>query len=44
VPEKYVYGKAFFRYWKPQAMGFLEHGQYENAPAPKMDDLRADQD
>jgi signal peptidase I len=28
VPEKYIYGKAFFRYWKPENMGFLEHGQY----------------
>ncbi|MGQ0541681.1 MAG: signal peptidase I, partial [Blastocatellia bacterium] len=27
VPEKYIYGKAFFRYWKPQNMGFLEHGE-----------------
>jgi signal peptidase I len=31
VPEKYIYGKAFFRYWKPQDIGFLEHGRYENA-------------
>lgn len=34
VPEKYIYGKAFFRYWKPQNIGFLEHGAYENAPPP----------
>jgi len=27
VPEKYIYGKAFFRYWKPQNIGFLEHGE-----------------
>src|SRR5690606_14812226 len=26
VPEKYIYGKAFFRYWKPGNAGFLEHG------------------
>lgn len=32
VPEKYVYGKAFFRYWKPANIGFLEHGEYINAP------------
>jgi signal peptidase I len=32
VPEKYIYGKAFFRYWKPQNIGFLEHGTYENVP------------
>lgn len=31
VPEKYIYGKAFFRYWKPSNIGFLEHGEY---PAP----------
>jgi signal peptidase I len=29
VPEKYIYGKAFFRYWKPQNIGFLEHGEYD---------------
>ena len=34
VPEKYIYGKAFFRYWKPQNMGFLEHGAYEEGPTP----------
>jgi signal peptidase I len=32
VPEKYIYGKAFFRYWKPNQMGFLEHGEYPNVP------------
>ena len=31
VPEKYIYGKAFFRYWKPGNIGFLEHGAY-NVP------------
>lgn len=35
VPEKYIYGKAFFRYWKPSTIGFLEHGSYDlNAPVP----------
>ncbi len=29
VPEKYIYGKAFFRYWKPADIGFLEHGEYD---------------
>lgn len=29
VPEKYIYGKAFFRYWKPGNAGFLEHGEYD---------------
>lgn len=28
VPEKYIYGKAFFRYWKPTQIGFIEHGEY----------------
>ncbi|MCB1024467.1 MAG: signal peptidase I [Acidobacteria bacterium] len=26
VPEKYIYGKAFFRYWRPSKFGFLDHG------------------
>jgi signal peptidase I len=42
VPEKYIYGKAFFRYWKPSKMGFLEHGEYESGETPKIDDLRAE--
>ncbi len=41
VPEKYVYGKAFFRYWKPSNIGFLEHGDYDPSipatPADKKD-------
>jgi signal peptidase I len=41
VPEKYVYGKAFFRYWKPQNMGFLQHGEYQQEPKPESNDLRA---
>jgi signal peptidase I len=31
VPEKYIYGKAFFRYWKPANVGFLEHGDYDKS-------------
>ena len=27
VPQKYIYGKAFFRYWRPSKLGFLEHGE-----------------
>ncbi len=49
VPEKYIYGKAFFRYWKPRDAGFLEHGAYNgNVPSPSPtatpddDDMRAD--
>jgi signal peptidase I len=34
VPEKYIYGKAFFRYWKPSNMGFLEHGACNDINAP----------
>ncbi len=29
VPEKYIYGKAFFRYWKPSNVGFLHKGDAE---------------
>jgi len=43
VPQKYVYGKAFFRYWKPQDMGFLKHGAYDETAQPKLEDLRADE-
>ena len=32
VPEKYIYGKAFFRYWRPGEIGFIEHGD-SNLPA-----------
>ena len=42
VPEKYIYGKAFFRYWAPSKMGFLEHGEYEINQQPKLNDLRAE--
>lgn len=45
VPEKYIYGKAFFRYWKPENMGFLEHGRYNMSVDTKVDDLqRIDQE
>src|SRR4051794_38225279 len=45
VPEKYIYGKAFFRYWKPSEIGFLEHGEYDNNPPPSnKEDLRARDD
>ena len=42
VPEKYIYGKAFFRYWKPSNVGFLEHGEYDLPPAQKMQNIRAE--
>ncbi len=34
VPEKYIYGKAFFRYWKPSEIGFLVHGEYDHTIPP----------
>lgn len=27
VPEKYIYGKAFFRYWRPSNLGLLRRGK-----------------
>jgi signal peptidase I len=46
VPEKYIYGKAFFRYWKPSSIGFLEHGAYDHdvppTPPANTTDFRAD--
>jgi signal peptidase I len=39
VPEKYIYGKAFFRYWKPSNIGFLEHGEYNIQEQKKADIL-----
>lgn len=42
VPEKYIYGKAFFRYWKPSNIGFLDGGEAEPPPPPtNTNDLRA---
>ncbi len=44
VPEKYVYGKAFFRYWKPSNAGFLEHDDYNIQPTKDVDDIRAQEE
>jgi signal peptidase I len=44
VPEKYIYGKAFFRYWRLSNFGRLEHGEYENMGTQNMDDVRAEDD
>jgi signal peptidase I len=33
VPAKYIYGKAFFRYWKPEDMGVIEHADYRGFTA-----------
>jgi signal peptidase I len=42
VPEKYIYGKAFFRYWQPGNIGFLEHGEYNIVEPHATDDIRAE--
>ena len=42
VPEKYIYGKAFFRYWQPGNIGFLEHGEYNIEEQKETEDYRAD--
>lgn len=44
VPEKYIYGKAFFRYWQPGNIGFLQHGKYNIEDEKKTDDFRAESD
>lgn len=44
VPEKYIYGKAFFRYWDPENIGFLTHGEYNMSDEVKTDDIRAEND
>lgn len=41
VPEKYIYGKAFFRYWSPSNIGFIEHGDYNIEEKNDIDDIRA---
>ncbi|CAN5223819.1 N/A [soil metagenome] len=43
VPEKYIYGKAFFRYWNPSNIGFLEHGEYQDQPPANSVDLRPEE-
>ncbi len=42
VPEKYIYGKAFFRYWKPSSIGFLEHGTYDQGVPPPPNAIKND--
>jgi len=44
VPEKYIYGKAFFRYWNPSSIGFLEHGKYNIEEQRLNEDDRAASD
>lgn len=42
VPEKYIYGKAFFRYWKPTNIGFLEHSTYNVPEDNNPNEVRAE--
>ncbi len=42
VPEKYIYGKVFFRYWNPSNIGFIEHGRYNLPEKAKTDNARAE--
>lgn len=42
VPEKYIYGKAFFRYWRLSNFGTLEHGEYKDSEIPDMRNIRAE--
>ena len=46
VPEKYIYGKAFFRYWRPSNLGFIDRGDanLEGGGKAADDDFRADAD
>jgi signal peptidase I len=44
VPEKYIYGKAFFRYWSPSNIGFINHGEYNIEKTNEIDDVRANGD
>jgi signal peptidase I len=34
VPEKYIYGKALFRYWPLGSAGFISHDTESNIPSP----------
>lgn len=41
VPEKYIYGKVFFRYWHPSNIGFIEQWEYETDVEGDAEDDRA---
>lgn len=41
VPAKYIYGKAFFRYWRPSNLGFLPNGGSTLDDGPVGSDVRA---
>jgi signal peptidase I len=38
VPEKYIYGKALFRYWPLGSASFISHESESNIPAPPVTD------
>jgi signal peptidase I len=38
VPEKYIFGRAFFRYWKPDNIGVLTHAEYPGQFAKTADE------
>ena len=44
VPEKYIYGKAFFRYWHPSNVGFIKHAEYNLEAAKPADERAEDED
>ncbi len=44
VPEKYIYGKAFFRYWKPSNLGFLRKGETQLEKSDDMEEHEDDMD
>lgn len=44
VPEKYIYGKVFFRYWQLSNFGFINHGTYQLEEEAGDKDLRAETD
>ena len=29
VPEKYIYGKVFFRFWRPASAGWIQQGEFQ---------------
>lgn len=41
VPEKYIYGKAFLRYWKPSNAGLIHKGETELEGEDNDNDVRA---
>lgn len=46
VPEKYIYGKALFRYWPLGRISIISHETHYNVPAqvPKATDLDSDEE